>query len=174
MGDHGIQGFQVLPSSKPTGVFRTFSAWSLSVPESEDIQSIVRPPKGPVASLGKVLGNRTTLYKYLNPHLFAVTTVPKNPSGSCSVYLVDGVKGSILYHVSLTSKGPCSLNAVLVENWLVYSYYDAEYAGVGQTKGYRVVSVEIYEGSTVDDKIRRFVAPCFAIAVSDSHGLVRK
>lgn len=127
----------------------------MTVPQSESVNSVIRAPKGPVASLGKVLGNRTTLYKYLNPHLFAVTTIAKSPSGACSIYLVDGAKGSVVYHTAVPSKSPCDIKAVLSENWLVYSYYDDEYAGVGQTKGQRVVSVEIYEGRVVDEKTRR-------------------
>jgi len=126
----------------------------LSVPQSELVHSIIRAPNYPIASFGKVLGNRTTLYKYLNQHLFAVTTVPRSPaSGSCSIYLLDGIKGSIIYHAVVSDKG-CSIEAVLTENWLVYSYYDNEYAGVGQSKGHRVISVELYEGNGIDEKTR--------------------
>lgn len=153
--DHELEGFQILPTPDTFDRFETFPSWTFSVPQSEVVNSVVRTPKGPIASLGKVLGNRTTLYKYLNPHLFAVTTVPKSPAGSCSVYLVDGVKGSVVYHVAVPSKGPCSIKAVLTENWLVYSYYDNEHVGVGQSKGHQVVSVEIYEGRVVDEKTRR-------------------
>ena len=157
--DHELQGFQVLPSSVRNGPLATYSTWSLSVPQSELVHSITHAPNYPIASFGKVLGNRTTLYKYLNQHLFAVTTVPRLPtSGSCSIYLLDGIKGSIIYHAVVADKGPCSIEAVLTENWLVYSYYDNEYAGVGQSKGHRVISVELYEGNGIDEKTRRFVA----------------
>jgi len=43
---------------------------------------------------------------------------------------------------------------MLVENWLVYHYYDPEWTGPGLTKGWRMVSVELYEGSGPDDKTR--------------------
>ena len=65
----------------------------------------------PIASLGKVLADRSTLYKYLNPHVVGYVTeepfyVPKDdPSDDpsivsrfCGVYLVDGAKGTIIYH----------------------------------------------------------------------------
>ena len=128
------------------------------MPNDELIGSIVRPTRGPIASLGKVLGDRATLYKYLNPHLFAVTTVSKpSPNAVCSVYLVDGSKGSIVYHASITStKGTCRIEAELAENWLVYGYYDEDIAGSHQTKGYRIVSVEVYEGKGIDEKTRRW------------------
>ena len=51
------------------------------------------------------------------------------------------------------------MKAALIENWLVYHYYDGNVAS-GDTqgsKGYRVVSVELYEGKGVDDKTRRCV-----------------
>jgi hypothetical protein len=157
--DHGLEGFHILPKPNSNGVFTTYQAWSMSVPPTELVDSVIRTPQGPVASLGKVLGNRTTLYKYLNPHLLVVTTVPKVPgSGSCAIYLVDGAKGSVVYHAAVLNQGPCNIKAVLTENWLVYSYYDDEYLGVGQTKGHRVVSVEIYEGQVVNAKTRRFVS----------------
>jgi len=143
--------------SNGKNAFSAYQTWSLSVPNNELIHSIIRPTRGPIASLGKVLGDRTTLYKYLNPHLFAVTTASKpSPNAVCSVYLVDGSKGSVIYHASVTSaKSPCSIEAVLTENWLVYGYYDEDFAGNHQTKGYRIVSVEAYEGKGINDKTRR-------------------
>lgn len=114
-----------------------------------------------MASLGKVLGNRTTLYKYLNPGVVVLLTArgpTSGPSSSCGVYAVDGVKGTILYSASVPpSGGVCDVKAAFTENWLVYHYYDADAAGVDQAKGYRMVSVEFYEGSRVDDKIGRYV-----------------
>ncbi len=125
------------------------------------MQNIIRPNRGPVASLGKVLGNRTTLYKYLNPNLIAVTTSSLTDSvPSCGVYVIDSVKGTTVYHAVLpAASGSCDVKAALTENWLVYHYYDDD-AGVGQAKGYRLVSVEFYEGEGVNDKIGRYVCIC--------------
>ncbi|KAK1228286.1 hypothetical protein PQX77_008674 [Marasmius sp. AFHP31] len=153
LGQHRIVGRQFVQNTAvPT--------WTFSLPDGEDIQSIIPPTRGPVASLGKVLGNRTTLYKYLNDHLFVVLTAPHSSlstatSSNCGIYLVDGVKGSIVYHASVPApKGACNVKAVLTQNWLVYHYYDDEYQGSGQAKGYRMVSVELYEGKTADDKTK--------------------
>ena len=116
-----------------------------------------RPAYEPVASLGKVLGNRTTLYKYLNPNLMAVVTgSPTAVVPKCSLYLIDGAKGTILYHVALPAAAGCDVKVALTENWLVYQYYDSDASGVQSTKGHRVVSVELYEGSGVDQKTRRY------------------
>jgi hypothetical protein len=49
----------------------------------------------------------------------------------------------------------------------VYSYFDEDFAGVGSSKGYRVVSVEFYEGVKADDKLKRYVLRTFFIVNSD-------
>ena len=167
---HSLHGYQFVQDANDKNSFSAYQTWSLSVPNNELIGSIIRPTRGPIASLGKVLGDRTTLYKYLNPHLFAVTTVSKPfPNAVCSVYLVDGSKGSVIYHSSVTStKSPCSIEAVLTENWLVYGYYDEDFAGSHQTKGHRIVSVEVYEGKGINDKTRRWERTRMYLTTADS------
>jgi ER membrane protein complex subunit 1 len=135
-----------------------FATWAFSLRAGEEILSIIPRLPSPIASLGKVLGNRTTLYKYLNPHFFALTTASPN---TCSVYVIDAAKGTIVYHTSIASgkgKGRCDVHAVLVENWFVYIYWDEEYQWIGQTKGQRLTSVELYEGSQPDEKTKRCVS----------------
>lgn len=127
--------------------------WTLSLPHGETVQSLIPAARGPVASIGKVLGNRTTLYKYLNPRTFVVLTnaVTSEPP-SCGLYVVDSAKGTIAHQVSLpVIAGKCDVKATLTENWLIYHYYDDD---VGQAKGYRMVTVELYEGSQADEKTR--------------------
>ncbi|KAF8636102.1 hypothetical protein AX17_003807 [Amanita inopinata Kibby_2008] len=170
--------------------------WTLSLPPDEELQAFVPAVRTPVASHGKVLGNRTTLYKYLSGRMFGVLTEPyedpelakkkkkkkkskdTDSSGStnsttstastalpvtCGVYVVDAVKGTIIYHAAVpASTGPngmkkvCNVKMNLVENWLVYHYYDEDVglsgtASMSQSKGWRMVSVELYEGQ-VDEK----------------------
>ncbi|KAI9509927.1 DUF1620-domain-containing protein [Russula earlei] len=141
-------------STTERGRATAFATWASSFPLEERIFSIISRPSGPIASLGNVLGNRTTLYKYLNAHLVAVTTV--SPT-TCGVYVLDAAKGNILYHASIGSgegERRCDLHATFVENWLVYVYWDAQYQGVETTKGHRLVTVELYEGALPDDKTR--------------------
>ena len=158
VNDHTLHGYQIIQDVNGKDAFSTHQAWSLSLPNNELVGSVIRPAQGPIASLGKVLGDRTTLYKYLNPHLFAVTTVSKpSPNAVCSIYLVDGSKGSVIYHASVVStRGACDIQAELTENWLVYGYYDEDFAGNHQTKGYRIISVEMYEGEGINGKTRRW------------------
>jgi hypothetical protein len=134
-----------------------YPTWTISLPPKEEIHAIIPNTRGPVASIGKVLGNRMTLYKYLNPHLTLVLT-SSPPSSTCGIYVLDVVKGSVIYHASVSAAdGVCDMQATLTENWLVYHYFEADFSGTGQSKGYRVISVEFYEGDGPDDKTKRLV-----------------
>nr|VWO96186.1 Non-canonical non-ribosomal peptide synthetase FUB8 (EC (Fusaric acid biosynthesis protein 8) [Ganoderma boninense] len=161
-GQRRLIGHQVPEELEFTGRHVAYPAWSLPFPAGQDVLALFARPGDPVASLGKVLGNRTTLYKYLNPNVVGVLTgppaaAPLSDKATCGVYLVDGAKGTILYEAAVPSvRGRCDVKAVLVENWLVYHYYDDD-VGVNQAKGYRVVSVELYEGRGIDDKRKRYV-----------------
>lgn len=130
-------------------------AWSLALGPEETIQYTFRPPQNAVASLGKVLADRKTLYKYLNPHVVGVVTRSSKPGGSQSVYLIDGVTGVVLYHTSVEASG--QLLATMAENWLVFAYqaFGPDTAD-DQTKGQHIVSVELYEGFARNDKTRRY------------------
>ncbi|CDO75706.1 hypothetical protein BN946_scf184493.g4 [Trametes cinnabarina] len=158
-GQRRLTGHQIPPKVEFTGRHIAYQTWTLPFPPTEDIRAVFSRPADPVASLGKVLGNRTTLYKYLNPNLIGVVTgpsatLPPPKDAGCGVYLVDGAKGTVIYHAVLPSvDGVCDIKATLVENWLVYHYYDNE-AGPGQVKSHRIVSVELYEGHGVDQKTR--------------------
>jgi hypothetical protein len=134
--------------------------WGLHLPPGATVKEVVKPHVGPVASLGKVLGNRTTLYKYLNPRMFVVLTKGTDAvdAPGCGVYVVDGAKGSVLYSAVVpgASTTDCDVHATLTENWLVYHYYDGDGTREGETKGWRLVTVELYEGG-LDEKTQRSV-----------------
>jgi hypothetical protein len=137
----------------PASVAHGKPAWSLSFEPSEIIRYTFKPLQGPVASLGKALADRGTLYKYLNPHILGVVTAtPSNKSQT--VYLLDGVTGAILYHS--TVPGTTKLVATMTENWLVYTYpmTSSVNSTLDQVRGQRIASVELYEG-TRNEKTRR-------------------
>ena len=160
-----ILGHQVSIDESSAGLLPVaYPTWSLSLPEDEDIQALLpAAARGPVASIGKVLGNRTTLYKYLNPRLFTVLTA--SPSRSmCGIYVVDSMKGTLVYHAEVRSSlRGCEIKTALTENWLVYHYYENNWTE-GGAKGYRMVSVEFYEGKKEDEKTRRYDYPFFPLA----------
>lgn len=127
--------------------------WSLAFGPSEIIQYPFKPLQGAVASFGKALADRGTLYKYLNPHVLGiVTAIPSN--NSQAVYIIDGVTGAVLYYSAVP--GTTRLVATMAENWLVYTYPMVSSANLtlDQVRGQRIVSVELYEG-TRNEKTRR-------------------
>ncbi|KAF8211092.1 hypothetical protein K438DRAFT_1808794 [Mycena galopus ATCC 62051] len=140
--------------------------WGLRLPPGETVKQVIKPHIGPLASLGKVLGNRTTLYKYLNPRMFVVLTKGTDAvdSPGCGVYVVDGAKGSVLYSAVVPGAGStdCDVHATLTENWLVYHYYDGDGTREGETKGWRLVTVEFYEGG-LDEKTQSSDMSAFSV-----------
>jgi ER membrane protein complex subunit 1 len=142
------------------GTFRAFQAWTFSPPPGVDVRSITPVPRAePVASFGKVLGNRTTMYKFVNPRMTAVVLAGPNPvRPSCEVAVLDGAKGTVLYRRVLPTAGAgCEVKLAISENWMVYHFWDGEDSRGTGSKGWRLVSVEFYEGASVDRKIKRYV-----------------
>ncbi len=121
--------------------------WKVRFAEGEQIFNVLPPTSDPVASQGKVLGSRSTLYKYLNPHAHLVLT--KNPAqGSAAAYLVDYVSGAVLYetripHADLSQP----LDAIYSENWIVIGHSTRNPA---EGRVQRLVSAELYEDA--DDR----------------------
>ena len=105
--------------------FDTTQLWSM--PFAEGVTSVSPVEMDVIASYGRPLGNKSTLYKYLNPHLVVATT-------SSAVYVVDSVTGSVAHTARVDGT---SLRAAMVENWLVYAWLSP--------RGWRLASVELYE-----------------------------
>ena len=157
-----ILGHQVSIDESSTGLPPVaYPTWTLSLPVDEEIQALLpAAARGPVASIGKVLGNRTTLYKYLNPRLFTVLTASPTRS-MCGIYVVDSMKGTLVYHAEVRSSSRgCEVKTALTENWLVYHFYESD-GTAGNAKGYRMVSVEFYEGQKEDEKTKRYASSIF-------------
>ncbi|KAF8748749.1 hypothetical protein RHS01_10584 [Rhizoctonia solani] len=114
---------------------------------------VIHRSMSPIASYGKVMGDRSTLYKYLNPNVAAVL------APDCAVRVVDLVSGAIVFD-SGALPAPCVPPKVaFVENWLVYAH---EVGGNSTDKGTKVVSVELYEGLGKDDKTNSIESSSFS------------
>ncbi|KAI6097855.1 hypothetical protein F5141DRAFT_1011125 [Pisolithus sp. B1] len=159
-----------------------YPTWRIIFGPGETIRETIRNGKdaGKELSVGKVLGDRRTLYKYLNKHLRVVLTEAKGTGGQmgleessgtmCGLYVLDSVKGTVLYRVKLPApEGRCDdVRAALVDHWLVYAYFeDGTGAGGDGTKGWRVVSVEMYEGKKPDDVTRSLELSSYSNATTD-------
>ncbi|EMD92899.1 hypothetical protein COCC4DRAFT_81669 [Bipolaris maydis ATCC 48331] len=143
--DGTLRGYlQNQPSSEPV--------WSFCPAGEERIVNYVaRPVKDPVASIGKVLGDRRVLYKYLNPNLVLVTTVVDS-TRSASVYLLDSASGQLLHTVShngVDTSRP--IPATISENWFTYALtIDADSGSA--SRGYQLVVSDLYESPLPDDR----------------------
>ncbi|KAF2019762.1 DUF1620-domain-containing protein [Aaosphaeria arxii CBS 175.79] len=125
--------------------------WTFTPPSGERITSYVaRPSVDPVASIGRVLGDRRVLYKYLNPNLVLVTSVIE-ASQSASIYLLDSASGQLLHAVSHKDVDVTRpIPATISENWFSYSFTLSSSAT--STRGYQLVISDLYESSLPDDR----------------------
>lgn len=118
--------------------------WHFTPQPGEKILSLVsRPVNDPVASIGKVLGDRNVLYKYLNPNMALLVTAHEQTK-SASVYVLDTVSGAIIYsntHKNIDLSSPIA--STLSENWFAYSF-TAETSEFSP-KGHQLVSGELFE-----------------------------
>ncbi|GMK57789.1 hypothetical protein CspeluHIS016_0406230 [Cutaneotrichosporon spelunceum] len=120
--------------------FASEQIWSRPFPV-QDVLDVVPLHPAPVASFGRVLGDKTVLYKYMNPHLLIVTSVsPLTAMGH--VYVVDSATGASIHEVDIPHVVGTHVHAAMVENWLVYAWLEAPTSGAG---GWRLASVELYE-----------------------------
>ena len=127
--------------------------WEFVPPSGQKvIEATARPAHDPVASIGKVLGNRSVLYKYLNPNLALITAVNEK-TNTASFYLLDGVSGKLLH--ATTQAGVDStqpIASVISENWLAYSFWGDVAADESSAKGYQLVISELYESPLPNDR----------------------
>lgn len=136
--------------------------WEVVVPH--EIQKIVsikgKRPNEHVHSQGRVMGDRSVLYKYLNPNLLAVVTESTDLHQERSfigILLIDGVTGRIIHEaVQRKARGP--VHIVHSENWVVYEYWSTK------SRRNEFSVIELYEGmelynSTVFSSLDRPHAP---------------
>ncbi|KAF9879595.1 duf1620 domain containing protein [Colletotrichum karsti] len=136
-------------------------AWEFAPPTGYEIVDIATlPVHDPIASIGRVLGDRRVKYKYLNPNTIVVSA--KNSAKSTlNVYLVDSVSGQVLHSSSYegvdTDK---NIECTLAENWFVCTFFgeyslkdDAGQPQSGQSlKGYQIVVSDLYESEYPNDR----------------------
>uniref|UniRef100_A0A4W2H3G9 ER membrane protein complex subunit 1 n=1 Tax=Bos indicus x Bos taurus TaxID=30522 RepID=A0A4W2H3G9_BOBOX len=120
-------------------------SWELTIPP--EVQRIVQV-KGKrssehVHSQGRVMGDRSVLYKSLNPNLLAVVTESTDVHHErtfIGVFLVDGVTGRIV-HSSVQRKAKGPVHIVHAENWVAYQYWNTK------ARRNEFTALELYEGT---------------------------
>lgn len=128
-----LRGYTVLPGDKPLPTAQTWS----KIFAPGDIVSSSPATYSAIASFGRVTGDKSTLYKYLNPHLHVVASITPSLSQG-RIMVVDIISGRAVYDVVVPDlmirKG---IIADMVENWLVYRWLDRS--------GWKLASVDLYE-----------------------------
>lgn len=140
-----LSGYRVGQSSSPL--------WTFSSAQGSNIKSLaVRPQVDPVASIGKVLGDRRVLYKYLNSNLLLVTAT-NAAANELHMYLLDSVSGALLHYAKHEGVDTArSIAAVASENWICYSFSSVSAKETAPSQGSQLVITEMYESAVPDDR----------------------
>jgi hypothetical protein len=132
------------------------TSWTFSPPQGQRIVNIAaHPAHDAVASIGRVLGDRTVKYKYLNPNTLVLAAVDDS-ANTLTVYLLDTVSGQILSSdkydgIDLTKPIECAM----AENWFVCTYF-GQYVLREDTakslKGYQITVSDLYESDEPNNR----------------------
>jgi ER membrane protein complex subunit 1 len=129
------------------------TAWEFTPSADERVTELtVRPFHDPVASIGRVLGDRSVMYKYLNPNLLLITTVSDTKT-SATFTLLDSVSGNTLYsttHHNVDTSRP--IVSAMSENWFTYSFWSDSTSSSSSAKGYQLTISELYESPLPNDR----------------------
>ncbi|MCJ1261738.1 DUF1620 super [Lobaria immixta] len=150
-----LRGWSLTSSAKPA------LAWEFVPAPQEIVTTVVaRPAHDPVASIGKALGDRNVLYKFLNPNVLFVATVNFDAS-TATIYVLDSASGQIL-HTTLHSNVDTSrsITATMSENWFAYTIFsdtidlsqDGSKHVPQQSKGFQLVISELFESEYPNDR----------------------
>ncbi|OZJ01843.1 hypothetical protein BZG36_04944, partial [Bifiguratus adelaidae] len=155
IGDNSISGYRVTTPEKGNN-YRTEQVWQVSFGAGESIVAVgSQNGEDKVASLGRVLGNRNVLYKYLNPNMIGLATLNRQ-SKTLTISIIDLMTGSILHqitHQDVGTEQPVHLTQS--ENWVVYHYWSDAAKDAKQGKGYVTVVVDFYESSNENERIAK-------------------
>ncbi|CEP08079.1 hypothetical protein [Parasitella parasitica] len=147
--DGNMQGFKVVEGYR--GSLKAEPVWKFIMPPDEKTAALSHSqPHEKVASLGRALGNRNVLYKYLNPHMFALIT--KNMEKKLiKVRIMDSVKGSILYetiHENVDTEYN-DVHVIQSENWIIYHFWSND----SKARGYQTAVLELFEGQYENERV---------------------
>ncbi|CAK7241131.1 MAG: hypothetical protein STHCBS139747_002589 [Sporothrix thermara] len=133
------------------------TTWTFRPPPHYRIVDVAtRPAHDPVASIGRVLGDRSVLYKYLNPNLAVVAAIAEEGPAVMMTFLLDTVSGQVLSTAAYSGvDGTKPVDCLLFENTFLCTYFaDYSVASGGspdvapQTiKGYHLTVSDLYEST---------------------------
>ena len=153
--DNVVRGWALWKRPKPTLV------WQFTPAPGQAIKTVTaRPSHDPVASIGKALGDRNVLYKYLNPNIILITALGTQAS-TVTFYILDAASGAVIHsatHAGVDTDLPIA--STVSENWFAYSLFSEtsslsqDASGIDQqkVKGYQLVLSELYESPHPNDR----------------------
>lgn len=153
--DEVVRGWSLGEGVKPV------LAWKFTPASGERVKCVTaRPSHDPVASIGKALGDRNVLYKYLNPNVLLITVIGVGDS-TATFYLLDSTSGATI-HSSTHSGVDISLPiaSAISENWFAYSLFsktsafshESSQINQKELQGYQLVISELFESPHPNDR----------------------
>ena len=126
--------------------------WRFAFRNGHRLRDIKVMPCGQsTASIGKVLGDRTVLYKYLNENAVLIMTASQGQR-SLSVFLLDATTGTVLVSSHLSNVDLSRpVTSTLSENWFAYSF-TSDASQETLSRGHQLVMVELYESELPNDR----------------------
>ncbi|KAI1804785.1 DUF1620-domain-containing protein [Daldinia bambusicola] len=151
--DGGIRGVKFFTQGEQVVEIPT---WTFNPPAGQKIVEVAsRSAHDPIASIGRVLGDRTVKYKYLNPNTLVVAAVNEQ-TASLSVYLLDTVSGQVLTSSTYEGIDPTKdITCAVAENWFACSFFGQYKLRDSQSqrlKGYQIVVSDLYESDNANDR----------------------
>ena len=148
-----LRGWSLSRDRKPAQI------WQFVPFSGEKISEVThRPAHDPVASIGKALGDRNVLYKYLNPNLVLITTV-NAPASTASFYLVDSASGTLLYSIKYSDVDLSqTISSSIFENLISYSLFSTTHSqdplqlNQQKLRSHQLVVSELYESPFPNDR----------------------
>lgn len=125
--------------------FPTTPVWNIALGKPIAAVAGKRRPFQRAGSLGVVLGDRSVMHKYLNPHTIAVATMSEYSKGSATltVRVIDTVRGAVLnkvFHENCYD----TVHMIHAENFVIYHYRNRK------DKRYEVGVIEMFDGTGRD------------------------
>ncbi|KAJ2686184.1 hypothetical protein IWW39_003795 [Coemansia spiralis] len=146
-----------LDAWKESSAFSTSRSWTFDLPKGEVLLAASEYRGAQTtALLGRVLGDRSVLYKYINPHL--VTLASRRDAGGIGIYFVDRVSGRLLYsavHETASASDKQPFLATQSENRVIYQFWQESGSVEGaqpRSKGYVTVVAEMFESDKPDTR----------------------
>ncbi|KIW38286.1 uncharacterized protein PV06_09264 [Exophiala oligosperma] len=140
-GDGKAFGWTIGSTVKKTWTLQPQAGFKIS-------RAVARAEHDPVASIGKVLGDRSVLYKYLSPNIALLIAQSES---SLTVYLINAVTGAVLHTSTHQGVLPqTETPAVISENWYAYSFTSQDPATSALSS--QIIISELYESSTANDR----------------------